>query len=120
MPRSKLNTEPVAWEYHAASVLLRAADARKELAHRNAVKAGVLPDHKKDPRPAGTHEVIHDGDVVRIDLAVTTPATRLDTVPLWAAIEKAGIKRAALDKLIAKHTLTNAAPHKFTSSLVTV
>ncbi len=120
MPRGGTkNTGPIAWEYLVSSILASAAEARKELARRNAVKAGVLPDHRKEPRVVGTEAVVYEDGIVRIDLTVTTAGTRLDVGPLWDALERAGIARSKLDRLVAVHTLTNAAPHKFKPSLVT-
>lgn len=119
MPRSKKNTEAVAWEYHVASQLVCAADARKEKAHKAAVKLGVMFDHKAKPMPVGTDTLVYGGDVVEISVKVTTAGTRLDVVTLGVDLVKAGIPLSKLEKLLIKHTVSNAAPHKFTSSLVT-
>lgn len=119
MPRSKLNTEPVAWEYHVSALLVRQANARMEKAQKAAVKAGVMFDHEKEPRVPGTNEMVFAGEVVQIDLKVTTPRTKLDTDALFADLEKAGVRRALIDKLVDRHTHDNRAPHSFTSSLMT-
>lgn len=120
IPRSKRNQEPLAWEYHVASHLLRRAEARKSAAVKAAVKAGVIFDHEKAPMPEGTNALVYAGDVVEISVAVTTPATRLDAPALFDDLEKSGVKRTLIDRLAGKHTHENRAPHKFTSTLVTV
>ena len=119
MPRSKLNTEPAAWEYHVASHLLRLAEARKKKAHAAAVKAGVIFDHEKEPMPVGTNTLTYAGNVVEISVAVTTPSTRLDAAAFVDDLAAAGVKRALLERLTGEHTKESRAPHKFTSSLVT-
>jgi len=119
MPRAKGNSEPIAWEYHVASHLLRLADARKKKAQAAAVKAGVIFDHEKQPLCVGTNALVYAGEVVEIVVSVTTAATRLDTAGLFDAFEKAGLKRALIDRLVAKFTSDNRPPHKFVSTLVT-
>jgi hypothetical protein len=119
MPRAKGNTEPLAWEYHVSAHLLRIAEARKKKAQLAAVKAGVMFDPEKDPRAVGTHAVVYAGELVEIVVDVTTAQSRLDAVALFDDLVFAGVKRALIDRLVARHTHENRAPHKFTSSLVT-
>jgi hypothetical protein len=119
MPPSKLNTEPVAWEYFVASLLARFADARKTAATKAAIKAGLMFDHAKEPRPTGTNALIYAGDVVEITVAVTTATSRLDADGFFDAVEKAGVKRSVLDRLVAAHTTENRPPHKFTAVMAT-
>lgn len=120
MPPSKSNTEPLAWEYHVAGQLARIAEARKKKAVKAAVKAGIMFDPEKDPLVVGTDKLVYAGDVIEISVAVTTPASRLDSDALIDDLEQAGVARKLLDKLVAKHTHENRAPHKFTSSLITL
>lgn len=120
MPRSvNKSTEPLAWEFYTAKLLETAAAARTRKAIKAAIKGGVLFDHKDDPRPIGTNAVIYDGDVIRIDLEVGTPGTKLDVDALIPALVKAGLRLDRVNELINRHTVENAAPHKFTASLVT-
>ena len=120
MPRSvNKATEPLAWEYFTAKLLESVAVARTRKAVRAAIKGGVLFDHKEDPRPIGTNAVIYDGDVIRIDLEVGTPGTKLDIDGLIPALVKAGIRLERVNELINRHTVENAAPHKFVASLAT-
>lgn len=119
MPRAKGNLEPVAWEYHVSCHLFRIAEARKKKAQSVAIAAGVLFDHEKQPLAVGSNALIYAGDLVEISVSVTTPASKLDMPSLIAALEKAGLKRAVIDKAVAKCTTENRAPHKFVSTLVT-
>lgn len=119
MPRSANKaTEPLAWEVFAAKLLEKAAAARTTRAIKAAVKGGVMFDHKEDPRPIGTNTVIYDGDVIRIDLEVGTPGTRLDIDALIPALVKAGLRLDRVNELVNRWTIENAAPHKFTASIV--
>ena len=117
-PRSRKNTEPFAWEYHVASLLLRLAEARRRRAIKAAVGAGVIFDHEKEPLAPGSDQVVYAGDVVEIRVAVATPASVLDVPAFLADLAKAGVKPALITRLTNKHTHDNRAPHKFTSSIV--
>jgi hypothetical protein len=120
MPRSvNKASEPLAWEYYLAKLLEKTAAARTKKAIKAAVTGGVLFDHSENPEPIGTNRVVYDGDVIRIDLEVGTPGTKLDVDALIPALVKAGLRLDKVNELINKHTVENAAPHKFTSSLVT-
>lgn len=120
MPRSvNKASEPLAWEFFAAKLLEKIAAARTKRAIKEAVKGGVMFDHSQHPEPIGTNRVVYDGDVIRIDLEVGTPGTRLDVDALIPALVKAGLRLDRVNELINKHTTENAAPHKFVASLVT-
>lgn len=119
MPRSKLNTEGTAWEYHVSSHLLRIAEARKTAAVKAAVKLGVMFDHAKDPMPVGTNALVYAGDVVEISVSVSTAAEKLDATELGVALVKNGVKLALVERLFRQCTHANRAPHKFVSSLAT-
>jgi hypothetical protein len=120
MPRSvNRATEPLAWKVFVAKLLVKRAAAREKAAIKDAIKGGVLFDHKEEPRPIGTNTVVYDGDVIRIDLQVGTPGTRLDVDALIPALVKAGLRLDRVNELVNRHTVENAAPHMFTASLVT-
>jgi hypothetical protein len=120
MPRSiNKTTEPLAWEVFAAKLLEKTAAARTKKAVKAAVTGGVLFDHSAHPEPIGTNRVVYDGDVIRIDLEVGTPGTRLDVDALIPALVKAGLRLDRVNELINRHTVENAAPHKFVASLAT-
>lgn len=119
-PKGKGNTEAVAYEYFVASLLSKVAEARKNKSEREAVQAGLLFDPKKGARPSGTHEVLHEGEAVRIILDVGPASARLDVEAFVDLLEKAGLARAKIDK--ARKTATGAGrpPHRFQASLATV
>lgn len=118
MPRSVNKTsEPLAWEVFAAKLLEKIAAARTKKAIKAAIAGGVIFDHAEHPEPIGTHRVVYDGDVVRIDLEVGTPGTRLDVDALIPSLVKAGLRLEKVNELINRATIENAAPHKFTASL---
>jgi hypothetical protein len=120
MPRSvNKTTEPLAWKVFVAKLLVKRAAAREKLAIKEAINGGVMFDHTEDRRPIGTNTVVYDGDVVRIDLQVGTPGTKLDVDALIPALVKAGLRLDRVNELVNKHTIENAAPHMFTASLVT-
>jgi len=119
MPRSKKNTEAAAWEYHVASQLLRIAKPRREKAHKACVTLGVTFDHEKHPKPPGTDTLVYAGDVVEISVKVGTPTSKTDLVELGVALVKAGLSEKMVQKLYRQCTHDTAAPHTFTSSLVT-
>ncbi len=120
MPCSRKNTERLAWEYYVASHLLRIAEARKKLAVKAAVNAGIMFDPEQQPMVVGTNALVYAGDVVEISVSVATAATKLDITGLFADLVTHRVKRELLDRLAAKHTKTHRAPHTFTSSLATV
>lgn len=120
MPRSvNKTTEPLAWKVFVAKLLVKRAAAREKVAIKAAIHGGVMFDHHEDPRPIGTNTVVYDGDVVRIDLQVGTPGTRLDVEALIPALVKAGLRLEKVNELLNRCTVENAAPHTFTASLVT-
>lgn len=119
MPTSDRNTENVAWEVHVASHLARLAEGRKEAAYKEAVRSGVMPDHKAEPRCAGTNETVYGGDVVSINLSVRKGRPILDSARFIDDLLIAGVDRALVGKLVDKHTKQTAPAHVFTTSLVT-
>jgi hypothetical protein len=119
MPRSKQHNEPVAWEYHVASHLKRIAEARREKAAKAAVAAGVMFDPADQPLPIGTNSLVYAGDVVEISVKVTTPSAKFDIKRFVEDLQQAGVSVVLLNRLLAKHTSENRAPHAFTSTIVT-
>jgi hypothetical protein len=118
MPRSKGNLEPLAWEYLVASHLKRLAEARKKKAHGEAVKAGVIFDHEKQPAPIGTKALVYAGEVVEIAVNVTTPTTNLDLPAFTEELQKY-MDQKVINRLLNKHTHENRAPHEFVATLAT-
>jgi len=107
-----------AWEYHEASLALRADEVRRTKAQAAAVKAGVLPDHLKFPRPVGTNEVVYADGVLVISVTVFAPIAGVDHAGYVEDLLKAGVKPALIKRLDKKHRTETRPAHKFTSSLV--
>ena len=118
MPRCRGNVEPIAWEYHAASQLLRLAKKRREKAQAAAVEAGVIFDHKLEPEAVGTNRQVYRGAVIEVTLAVGPGQDIVDHEGFVAGLLKAGVKPALIKRLTAKHTLAGNPIHTFRSSLV--
>lgn len=119
MPKSERNTEQVAYEMHIATHLARLAEGRKDAAYKAAMAAGVIPNYREEPRDAGTKESIYCGDVVTIALNVRRGSTQIDGVRLVQDLLESGVDQALVARLATKHTKTSAAPHVFTTLLVT-
>lgn len=119
MPRSKLNTEPLAFEVFVAKHLEKIAKARSAKAIKAAIKAGVMFDHEKDPEPDGTARIVYDGDVVRIDLTVGTGRAGFDLEGFVESLLAAKVEPKLLKRLVSKHETVTASPHSFKASLVT-
>ena len=119
MPRTTRNTETVAWEYHVASHLKRIAEARQKEAQKECVKHGLMFDHEQEPLPAGTNATVYSGDVVTISVSTKAGASRIDHTAFTAALIKAGVDKALVERLSYEHTKLSRAAHTFTTSLIT-
>ena len=118
MPRCRGNVEPVAWEYHVASQLMRCAKKRREKAQAAAVEAGVIFDHKAEPEAVDTNRQVYRGAVVEVTLAVSPGQDSFDIEGFVSGLLKAGVKPALIKRLTTKHTLAGNRIHTFRSSLV--
>ena len=118
MPPAKSNREHIAWEFHVASHLYRVAEGRRKVAHKAAVKAGLLFDHEKAPLAEGTTAVLFTGDNLQLGVNVKAASIRVDTTALVTDLLDAGVDEELIMRLLKKHTHTNRAPHTFTSSFI--
>lgn len=118
MPKSGDNREPIAWELWVAHHLASYADKRKRVAEAAAIKAGVIFDKEKDPKPAGTDAVIYNGEVVSISVLVRQPTTRVDVDKLMAVLKARGVKQKILDEGVEQATVTNRPAHVFNAKLI--
>ncbi len=107
-----------AWEYHVSSRLLRIAESRRDKAIAAAIKAGVLFDHFKKPRPVGTHEIVYSGAIIEIILSVSAGTPGVDHDGFVADLVKAKIDPKLLRRLATKWAIETRPAHKFVSSLV--
>ena len=105
-----------AWEYHEASLGLRAAEQRRTRAQALAVRVGVLPDHLNDPLPVGTSAVVYADAAVVINVQVFAPIVGVDVDGLEASLVKAGVKLAVVRRAFKANRTETRPAHKFTSS----
>lgn len=119
MPKSKRNTESVAWEFLVAKHLKRMADGRDKAATKAAVKAGIIFDPEKEPRTEGTRESVYNGDVVQIGVETKMASVRLDTSELQKQLYAAGVAKHVIEECMAAAMKPNRPPHTFTTALVT-
>jgi len=87
MPPSTNNADSYAYDLWVSHQLVSLANKRKELAEKACIKAGIMLDKEKDPRPEGTKEVLFSGDNVAISLNVSGAATRINTDKLLAYLD---------------------------------
>lgn len=118
MPKSDNNLDSTAYDLFIADHLARRAKSRKDEAHKNAVNAGVLFDHTKEPREPGNY-ALFSGDIVAFTCNVKSPASFLDAKTLRTLLIKQGMPAELVDKLIAQATSKRAPAHTFTGALMT-
>lgn len=118
-PRTKSNQGPAAWEYFVARHLEGLAAGRIKQAKREAISAGVIFDHEKQPREPGTNEMIYTGEQVGVWLEVREPGTRIDTVRLVEHLQSKKVAQKVIDEAVAYATVTNKPAHVFRVSLLT-
>jgi predicted lipoprotein len=119
MPASGNNREPIAYELWLAHQLATLANKRKTRAEAEAVKAGIINDKEKEPKPAGTREVLFNGDVVSVQLEVRQPTTRVDHEKLVDFLVNKGVNLKWLQEAV-EHASTETRPaHVFSTMLIT-
>ena len=119
MPPSSRNDESIAYELWVAHHLTSLANKRKVAAEALAAREGIINDKERDPRPAGTKEVIYNGDVVSVQLEVRQPATRVDAEKLLDFLTTKGVNLKWLQEA-RQHASTEMRPaHVFSTMLIT-
>jgi hypothetical protein len=118
MPKSDDNRESAAWDLFMAHHLVALAAKRKTVAEQAAVKAGVIIDKEKTPRPAGTREVCFSGNAVSVSLEVRNASPRVDTDKMADYLIAHKVSPALVhDAMVTATSLTKPA-HVFTTMLV--
>lgn len=117
-PKQK-NTEPLVWDYHVASQLLRVATARKKEAFEECVKAGVVTDTDKHPLPEGTKETVFTGTAVSISVNVKTARLTLDADKFVEELVLHGIDKKLVDDCRALASKRARPAHEYSTSLLT-
>lgn len=116
-PRSKDNRALIAWEFFTSYVLKACAQARYNKAAKEAVKAGVIFDHEKDPSPVGTKTVCYAGDQITVSVEVRQPYEKVDPDKLCSYLRGKGVSQQYLDEARAYATSMTKAPHVFRAEL---
>jgi len=119
MPPSTNNSDSYAYDLWVAHQLVALANKRKELAEKACIKAGIMLDKEKDPRPEGTKEVLFNGDNVAISLAVSNAATRVDVNKVVSYLIEKGVSIGLLDAAIANASSKSRPAHVFSTYLLT-
>jgi hypothetical protein len=119
MPPSTNNADSYAYDLWVSHQLVSLANKRKELAEKACIKAGIMLDKEKDPRPEGTKEVLFSGDNVAISLNVSGAATRINTEKLLAYLVEHGVPNKTLDEAIASASSKSRPAHVFSTYLLT-
>ena len=112
------NKSAIAWEYFLAHFLNTLAAARLKTAKANAVEAGILFDHEKDPRPPGTNEPIFEGEHVVVWLQVKRGSTRVDPAKMAAYLTANGVAGTIVQAAVEHASSTSKPPHEFKPALV--
>lgn len=115
---TRRNDEFIAIELYAARKATEYAEARYKRAVSSAIEAGVMFDHKKEPKSDGTNLVYFVGDNVTVSLLVKAGAQRLNAEDFVANLVKLGVKKEIVDKAMASATKKSVGAHTFTPALV--
>lgn len=118
-PRGTPRKDLALHEYWVASSLRAWAEPRYRRALAALVELRVIRDPERFPEPVGTSRDVATGGFVSVRLTVAEPQERLDLPGFLADLEAAGVKRALIKRLRAKHTSVARAAHVFKPSLLT-
>jgi len=118
LPSTKSNSGEVAlqlwlWRFVKRMVNGMEADATKE-----AIRAGVLFDHKANPLPEGTQKQTYTSDVVDISVMVKRASQMLNQDVLKANLRKLKLTQEQIDNAFDTSMEYKAAPHEFSVVLV--
>lgn len=119
MPRSGNNLEPLAWDLFVAKHLFSLAEKRKDSAEWAAVKAGLIIDKEKNPKPPGTREVIYNGDIVSISLEVRSGSMRVNAKIMREYLISKSVSQKLIDEAEAAASTATRPAHVFTPILIT-
>lgn len=118
-PRSSENTASIAWDLFVSNHLLALAKKRKDVAHGNAVRAGIIFDHIRQPRTPGDSGMIYTGDQVGVYLVVRSPGKRVNVDKYEAYLLHTGVSQETLDVARMHATEESKPAHEFKVSLIT-
>ncbi len=119
LPVTKSNTGEAALQYWLWKFVAKIASGREREAITNAVKAGVLFDHKKAPLPEGTLKQTYTSDVVNVNVLVKNASRSLDQEALKDNLRKKfKLTQEQINTAFEMSMKYNAAPHEFSPVLV--
>jgi hypothetical protein len=120
MPQGGDNeNDPLLWEMCVANHLNTLASKRKERAFNDAIKARLFSDPKRNPQPPGTDKIVASGNLVQLHLKVVGRKSKVDYETVLDELQKAGVKRDLIAKLVREHTEPVASQHTFTAEMIT-
>jgi hypothetical protein len=119
LPTSSNNRDPIAWDLFVAQHVTSLANKRKEAAERAAVRAGVINDKEKDPRPAGTKDMIYSGEQMAVLLSVNTAAERINAAKVYDYLLDHGVDADLLNKAMLQATTHARPPHVYSAYILT-
>ena len=111
------NSEYIALELYFSKELLKQAEERNKLAIQSAIEAGVMFDHKIEPRADGTNEIIYPGKHVSVLLTVKTGSVRMDKNAFISALIKRGVNTKIITAAETEATTRATGAHTFTPTL---
>jgi hypothetical protein len=118
MPKSGDNREPIAWDMWLGYHLATLAKKRKANAESAAVKAGLIFDKEKNPRPTGTKEVLFNGELVSIAVEVRKSSTRVDVDKLIAFLAGKKVPPGVLAEALEQASYETRPAHIFDPVLI--
>ena len=112
-PPSKNNLAAIAWEFFISHTLQVRASARYKAATKEAVKAGVLFDHEKEPLEAGTKKEIYNRDSIVVSVEVRSPYEKVDVDKMISYLVGKGVNEEVLNEGRKFASTMTRAPHIF-------
>lgn len=119
IPKGKGNKCAIAWNLYRTYILQSYATAMYNDAKKDALKAGVLFDHEKNPMEPGTKARIYDDTIVCVDVEVRSPYEQIDAKKMAAFLSGRGVPQADLDAALKFASSMTKAPHVFRAGLIT-
>ena len=114
----KSNTGVIAWEYFIAKHLYTMASARRKRATEEAIAAGVIFDHEREPHDVTTGEQIYQDECVTIMLTVSNSAPRVNPEKLVKYLE-GKVPEKVLKEAVDKATFYTRPAHEFKAMIRT-
>lgn len=118
-PRSSENTASIAWDLFVSAHLLALAKKRKDVAHGNAVRAGIIFDHIRQPRTPDDNGMIYTGDQVGVYLVVRSPGIRVNAHKMCEELLRFGVDQELIEMARMNATEESKPAHEFKVSLIT-